>query len=91
MPELIRLYGAIDCDDSERTREHLKHLGIPFQEINIMHDAQAKNFVIFVNNGFQSTPTLVIGEGKRKIIMTEPTNAELEVIVVEAGYSLPSV
>ncbi len=78
MPVPITLYGATDCDDTERTRHDLHELGVPFREVNIDHDPDAERFVIFINGGFRSTPTLVIGEGKRKLILTEPTNEELE-------------
>jgi len=77
MPVPITLYGATDCDDTERTRNYLRELGVPFREVNIDHDPDAERFVIFINGGFRSTPTLVIGEGKRKLILTEPANEEL--------------
>ena len=86
MPKPIVIYGATDCDDTQRTRERLTALGVPFREVNIDHDNEAERFVIFINGGFRSTPTLVIGEGKHKTIITEPTNEEIEEMVREAGY-----
>ncbi|HRN50637.1 MAG TPA: glutaredoxin family protein [Anaerolineales bacterium] len=74
----IFLYGAADCDDTERTRQHLHSQNIEFTEVSIDTDAEAERFVIFINRGFRSTPTLVIGEGKRKVILTEPSNEELD-------------
>lgn len=74
----IVIYGSTDCDDTERTRSYLRERGISFQEINIDHHPDAEQFVIFINTGYRSTPTLVMGEGKRKTILTEPTNEELE-------------
>ncbi|MFQ5433285.1 MAG: glutaredoxin family protein [Anaerolineae bacterium] len=74
----IVMYGSTTCDDTERSRNHLQALGIPFREVNIDHDPEAEQFVIFINGGYRSTPTLVIGEGKLKTILTEPTNAELD-------------
>lgn len=81
MPLPITLYGARDCDDTERTRAFLQALGVPFVEVDIDANPAAENFVLFVNQGYRSTPTLVIGQGKRKIILTEPTNAELEEVL----------
>lgn len=78
MPLPIIMYGATHCDDTERTREHLQARGAPFREVNIDHDAEAERFVVFINGGYRSTPTLVFGEGKRKMILTEPTNEELD-------------
>jgi len=77
------MYGATNCDDSERTRSRLNELGIPFREVNIDHDSAAERFVIFINRGYRSTPTLVFGEGKFKIIATEPTNQELDQVLIK--------
>ncbi len=78
MPHPITLYGKTNCDDTDRSRTHLQKLGEPFREVNIDHDAAAEQFVIFVNDGNRATPTLVIGGGNRRLVLTEPTNDELE-------------
>lgn len=78
MPLPITVYGATDCDDTERTCAHLRTRQIPFREVNIDLNPDAERFVILVNDGFRSTPTLILGEGNLKIILTEPTNAELD-------------
>ena len=88
MPSPIVLYGATDCDDTQRTRSHLRRLGIPFREVNIDQDPQAEQFVIFINNGYRSTPTLVLGEGKFRLIVTEPTDTELDQVLARAGFSV---
>jgi mycoredoxin len=80
----IVIYGATTCDDTERTREFLHERGIPFEEVNIDHDRAAEQFVTFINNGYRSTPSLVIGEGKRRIILVEPSNEELENLLADA-------
>ncbi|MEW6086671.1 MAG: glutaredoxin family protein [Chloroflexota bacterium] len=90
MPLPLTLYGATDCDDTERTRDRLRELGIPFREVNIDHDPEAERFVIFINRGYRSTPTLVFGEGKFKIIVTEPTDQELDQVLIRAGHSSPN-
>lgn len=74
----IVVYGSTHCDDTERTCNYLRERRIQFQEVNIDHHPDAEQFVIFINNGYRSTPTLVLGEGKRKTILTEPTDEELE-------------
>lgn len=88
MPLPLTLYGATDCDDTERTRARLRALGVPFDEINIDHDPAAEQFVIFINRGYRSTPTLVLDGGKIKMIATEPTADELDRLLAQAGYSL---
>ncbi|WP_054522598.1 glutaredoxin family protein [Thermanaerothrix daxensis] len=78
MPVSITLFGAQDCEDTARTRADLQARSVPFHEVNIANDPTAEHFVIFINHGFRSTPTLVIGTGKRKIILTEPQATDLD-------------
>jgi mycoredoxin len=78
MPLPVTLYGAVDCDDTEQLRMYLKAAGISFHEVTIDHDAEAERFVIFINGGFRSTPTIVMGAGKQKIILTEPTATQFD-------------
>ncbi len=88
MPLPLTIYTALDCDDSERVRDHLHALEIPFQETSIDHDPQAEQFVIFINNGYRSTPTLVFGQGNVKIIVTEPAGRQLVQLLAQAGYAV---
>ena len=87
MPLPLTVYGATDCDDTERTCNRLRVLGAPFREVNIDQDAEAEHFVIFINGGHRSTPTLVFGAGNFKLIVTEPTEAELDDALARAGYA----
>jgi len=75
---MITMYGRPDCDDTDAVRARLQALGVDFVEINIDEDAAANQFVLFINGGFRSTPTLVFSNGKRKLILTEPTETELD-------------
>jgi len=88
MPLPLTLYGATDCDDTEHTRARLRKLGVPFHEVNIDHDPQAEQFVIFINRGYRSTPTLVLGEGRFRIIVTEPTDRDLDHVLLQTGHSI---
>ncbi|WP_299029668.1 glutaredoxin family protein [uncultured Thermanaerothrix sp.] len=74
----IILYGATDCDDTAHTCAALQARGIAYTAINIATDPAAEAFVRFINRGYRSTPTLVIGSGKRKVILTEPTPSDLD-------------
>jgi mycoredoxin len=86
MPIPITIYGATHCDDTQRTRAFFKQQSVPFDDINIDYDDEAEKFVTFINGGHRSTPTLVIGEGRRKMIWTEPSNEELAALITAAGY-----
>lgn len=77
MAEPITMFGAQDCDDTERTRAWLVAHQIPFREITIDTNPDAAAFVITANAGDRSTPTLLIGSGKQKLLLTEPTEDEL--------------
>lgn len=81
----ITVYGDPHCHDSIRSVAHLRQREIAFAEVNIDEDADAERFVIFINGGFRSTPTIVLGEGKRKLILTEPSNAELDEALAQAS------
>ena len=88
-PLPLTLYGAGDCDDTERTRGLLLAWAIPFGEVSIDHDPAAEQFVVFINNGYRSTPTLVFGAGQWKIVLTEPADEQLAQALRQAGYVLP--
>lgn len=79
----LTLYGRPDCDDTDRVRLWLQERGVAFREVNIDEDAAANQFVLVVNGGFRSTPTLVFGAGRRKLVLTEPTDEELEAALRE--------
>ncbi len=86
MPEPLTLYGAGNCDETERTRMKLRRWGVTFREIDILQDDDALIFVRVINGGSQSTPTLVFGDGKRKLVLTEPTDDELLQALIETGH-----
>jgi mycoredoxin len=84
----LTMFGSTTCDDTQRIRAHLNQLGIEYAEVNIDEDLASEQFVIFINGGFRSTPTLVLAAGKLKSVLTEPSNAELEAVLGAAGYEL---
>lgn len=86
MAEPITVYGAIGCEDTARARAYLKGRGIPFRDVTIDHDKAAYDFVVFINNGSRSTPTVVFGGGKLKTLIAEPSNEELTQLLTRSGY-----
>lgn len=85
-PLPLTLFGGDDCDDTERVVDRLREWSIPHRMVIIEDNPAAEQFVVFINNGYRSTPTLVFGDGKRKIILTEPEEEELADALREAGY-----
>ena len=90
-PLPLTVYGGGDCDDTERVVGQLDALAIPYRLVIIDDDPAAERFVIFINNGYRSTPTLVFGDGNRKTVLTEPTSAELAGALRAAGYDPPAL
>ena len=55
----ITMYTTTWCGDCTITKNYLIKFDSPFEEINIEQDEQAANYVMQVNNGKRSVPTLV--------------------------------
>jgi mycoredoxin len=90
LPLPLTVYGGDDCDDTEHVTGRLREWGVPFREVILERDPEAERFVVFINGGFRSTPTLVFGDGRLKTVLTEPTDEELAGALERAGYSVSS-
>ena len=73
--ENVIFYGVSWCWDCRRARNLLKKHNIHYEYINIDADKQAEEFVLKVNNGMRSVPTIVFPDGK---ILVEPSNSQLK-------------
>jgi mycoredoxin len=85
-PIPLTFYDGDDCDDTEHVVGRLRQWGVPFRAVILERDPDAERFVIFINGGFRSTPTLVFGDGRLKTILTEPMDEELAEALAQAGY-----
>jgi glutaredoxin-like protein len=75
MTELkIIVYGADWCGDCRRARRFLQQHNIPFEWINVDQNKQAEQYVLSINRGMRSIPTIVFEDGS---ILVEPSNAKL--------------
>jgi mycoredoxin len=70
----VQVYGADWCEDTQRSRQHLERLGVPYDYINVEHGPQASAWVKSQNNGKEKKPTIKIGT----TILSEPSDPELE-------------
>ena len=70
----IKVYGADWCEDTQRTRERLDKLSVPYEYIDVDQDKAAEAWIKQQNNGKRNTPTVDFG-GK---ILTEPTNEQVD-------------
>lgn len=57
-PKLV-VYSTTWCGDCQVTKRALTQLSVPFTEINIEEDPAAAAYVMQVNGGRRSVPTLV--------------------------------
>ena len=60
---MITMYTTPTCSDCTVTRMHLERLGLSFEEVDITTDEAAAGYVMSVNDGRRSVPTLVV-DGK---------------------------
>lgn len=56
---MIKIYTTAWCGECTITKNYLNKLNIPFEEINIEASPEAADFVMRVNGGRRSVPTLV--------------------------------
>jgi mycoredoxin len=71
----IVMYGTSWCSDCRRAQRVLEANGVPFTYVNIEQDEAAAEYVVHVNNGNRSVPTIVFPDGS---ILVEPSNAQLQ-------------
>lgn len=71
----ILLYATNWCYDCRRAKMILESLNQDYEFIDIDLDEAAAGYVISVNNGFRSVPTIVFPDGK---ILVEPSNQDLQ-------------
>jgi mycoredoxin len=70
----IVMYTTSWCSDCQRAKHFLDEYGIDYMEHDVDHDSEAKRFVMEVNNGRSSVPTIIFPDGS---ILVEPSNQEL--------------
>ncbi|MEF3274210.1 MAG: mycoredoxin [Chloroflexus sp.] len=71
----IIVYGTNWCPDCLRARRILDQHGAQYTYVNIERDPAAAEFVVKVNNGNQSVPTILFPDGS---ILVEPSNRALQ-------------
>jgi mycoredoxin len=79
--DVIKVYGAGWCEDTQETRDYLDRIGVTYEYLDVDADPVAKDWVVQHNGGKQKTPTVVIDDQ----ILVEPENADLENALRRAG------
>jgi mycoredoxin len=70
----IKMYATTWCGDCRMAKRWLDAHNIPFEYINIEQDEQAAQYVMQVNGGRRSVPTILFPDGS---ILVEPSAREL--------------
>ncbi|HUZ22814.1 MAG TPA: mycoredoxin [Streptosporangiaceae bacterium] len=75
MSQPLTMYTTTWCAYCRRLKSQLAREGIEMSEINIEEDPAAADFVMSVNGGFQTVPTVVFPDGSA---MTNPSATQVK-------------
>ncbi len=76
----LTVYTTKWCADCHFTKRLLKEWDVPYREVDIAEDDDARAFVRRAARGFLSVPTLVFADGR---VLVEPSRAELRSAIDE--------
>jgi mycoredoxin len=77
----LTMYTTTWCGYCVRLKHALQRAGVEFDEVNIEHDEAAERFVLAVNDGNATVPTLLLPNGE---VMVNPPVPDL-LAAVTAG------
>jgi mycoredoxin len=75
VPQPLTMYSTTWCAFCRRLKSQLAAEGIEIDEVNIEEDPAAADYVMSVNGGFQTVPTVVFSDGSA---MTNPSLADVK-------------
>ena len=78
---MIIVYGADWCEDTKRSRRHLRRLAVAHHYVNIDEDLDGLERALALNNGRRRTP--IIDLGLEGATLVEPDNDTLAGALVE--------
>jgi len=71
----VTMYSTPWCGYCRRLKSQLEREGIAYSEVDIERDPQAADYVMSVNGGNQTVPTVVFPDGSA---LTNPTLAQVK-------------
>ena len=77
----LTMYSTTWCGYCRRLKSQFEREGIAYREINIEHDPDSARFVMQVNGGNQTVPTVVLPDGTA---LTNPSLAEVKAYLAAA-------
>lgn len=78
----LTVYTTTWCGDCSFTKRLLKEWGVPYREVDIAEDDEARQLVRRLAHGYTSVPTLVFADGR---VLIEPTRSELRAALDESA------
>ncbi|GAA3129933.1 mycoredoxin [Planomonospora alba] len=81
----LTVYTTSWCGPCKRLKSQLTREGITYREIDIERDPAAAEFVMSVNNGNQTVPTVVVESPAGQVALTNPSVAEVKRLLESAA------
>ena len=75
-PTQIVMYTTEYCSECNRAKAFFEANNVPYLRVELEGNAQATNFVMNINQGYQSVPTSVFPDGS---ILVEPDWEQLRI------------
>ena len=74
-PSQIVMYSTEYCPDCHRAKAFFETNGIQYLKVGLEGNEEATHFVMDINNGYRSVPTIVFPDGS---VLVEPSWAQLK-------------
>lgn len=86
---MLTMYSTSWCGYCHRLRSQLDREGIPYDVIDIEQDSASAEFVMGVNGGNQTVPTvrIVPTDGGDEIVLTNPSIVQVKAALAGAGVA----
>ncbi|HEX4791401.1 MAG TPA: mycoredoxin [Actinospica sp.] len=79
MSAQITMYSTPWCGYCRRLKSQLDREGIAFDEVDIEQKPEAAEYVMSVNGGNQTVPTVVVqAQGGKQTVLTNPSLAQVK-------------
>ena len=84
----VTMYTTQWCGFCKRLKAQLGRVGVQLNEIDIERDEAAAEFVMSVNGGNQTVPTLLFSDGAT---MVNPSAAQVQAKLAELATAAPEL
>lgn len=79
----ITVYTTTWCSDCSRSKRFLNRSCVPFEEVDIERSESAEAMMREINGDSGKVPTILIVHEGRRIVLVEPSDAELKQALCE--------